>query len=216
MVPNPFSPTGFVPLPPETTTDNAGLVPKNLAGAAQGILAKIGMDKSSVRLLSTRPSQEVIHLRNDMPGEVSVTLDQPNVPGLKVSIGQLKLHAHEQTAILVEWNPSDPAIQCRECATRTNARTTVKVHIDPTGQVFPINILLDNSVQEGHPMAPQSGASAQPAIPPQPAAPPQPASSPRGAAPPQPATGPQPTTSPQSATSPQPATPPQAAAPPQK
>jgi hypothetical protein len=171
MVPTPFSPTGFVPLPPESTTDNAGLVPKNLAGAAQGILSKIGIDKSSVHLRSGQRSQEVIHLRNDMPGEVSVTLDQPSVPGLNVSIGQSKLHAHEETAILVEWNPSDPAVQCRECASRTAAHTTVRVHIDPTGQVFPISVVLDNGVQDGHPMAPQSAAPAQPANSSQPASP---------------------------------------------
>jgi hypothetical protein len=158
MVPSPFSPTGFVPVPPDSDTNNADLIPKDIAAAGRGILSKIGIDRSSVRLLSNQRSLDVVHLRNDMPGEVHVKVDPLNTPGLKVSLGQTKLAAHEQTTILFEWSPDDPAIKCRECALRTNARTTVNVRIDPTGQVFPITVLLDNGSQGGNPFSPQPSA----------------------------------------------------------
>lgn len=161
MVPSPFSPTGFIPVPPDSTTDNAGLIPKDIAAAGRGILSKVGVDKSSVRLLSNQRSQEVIHLRNDMPGEVSVKVDPPGIPGLKVDVGQPKLEAHEQTTILFEWSPDDPAIRCRECALKTNARTTVQVRVEPTAQVFPITVLLENSSQGGNPFSPQVPAQPQ-------------------------------------------------------
>ena len=91
MVPNPFSPTGYTPLPPDTETDNTKLVPSDIPGAGKSILSKVGIDKSSVQLLSNQQSEAVVHLRNDMPGEVSATLDQPNIPGLTVSLGQYRL-----------------------------------------------------------------------------------------------------------------------------
>lgn len=135
MVPNPFSPTGYTPLPPDTETDNTKLVPSDIPGAGKSILSKVGIDKSSVQLLSNQQSEAVVHLRNDMPGEVSATLDQPNIPGLTVSLGQSKLRAHETTTILFKWSPG-------ASATPVNTRQTVQVRVEPTGQVFPISLVI--------------------------------------------------------------------------
>jgi hypothetical protein len=160
MVPSPFSPTGYVPLPPDNTTDNAKLVPNDIAGTARSILSKVGIDRSSVRLQTNERSQEVIHLRNDMPGEVVVKLDPINVPGLRVNVGQPHLQAHEQTTILIEWSPEDPALHCPDCAKAINSHATVQVRIEPTGQVFPISVALE-SPQSGSPFAPAVTAPPQ-------------------------------------------------------
>jgi hypothetical protein len=135
MVATPFSPNGFVPVNPDAAAPNAARVPSDIAGAARTILSKIGIDKSSVQLLSNQRSTVVVHLRNDMPGEVTVKIDQPAIPGLTVDLAQNKLQANEQTTILFEWHPgpSAPPIDTRE---------TVQVRIDPTGQVFPISVVL--------------------------------------------------------------------------
>ena len=151
VVPNPFSPTGFVPVPPESTTDNAGLVPKDIPGAAQGILAKVGLDKVSVQLRSNETSQDVVHVRNGMPGQVTLQLDNPNIPGLKVTLGKTTLQAHEDTTIVFEWRLDDPAIQCLDCAKKMNARTVVRLHIAPTNQVFPIAVALGSAPQQALP-----------------------------------------------------------------
>jgi hypothetical protein len=148
MMATPFSATGFVPVPPDAAASNAGPLPQDIAGAAKSILSKIGIDKSSVRLLSNQRSQEVVHLRNDMPGEVLVKVDPPNIPGLTISVGQPKLQANEQTTILFEWNPTPPI-------TPVAIRQTVQVRIDPTAQVFPINLVIES--QNG-PTTPNSSA----------------------------------------------------------
>jgi len=146
MVATPFSPTGFIPVNPDGTAPSAALVPPDISGAARGILSKVGIDKSSVELLSNQHSTAVVHLRNDMPGEVSAKIDQPAIPGLTVNLGQTKLQANEQTTILFEWNPgpSAPTI---------NTRQTVQVRIDPTGQVFPISLVIDSESKNPAPSA---------------------------------------------------------------
>jgi len=152
MVPSPFSPTGFIPVPANSNTDNAGLIPKDIGAVAQGILAKVSVDRAGVQLKSYVTSREVIHLRNDMPGEVSLNLETPNVAGLKVTADKTDLKAHEETNLVFEWRLDDPAIKCLECAKTMNTPLKVLVHVEPTQQVLPISVFFDS-------VAPKSGAS---------------------------------------------------------
>jgi hypothetical protein len=144
MVPSPFSPTGFVPVPADTpATDNAALALKNIPATAQAILAKVGLDKATVQLRSYEASQDVVHVRNDLPGEVRLTLDKIVIPGLKVTLGKSDLLAHEETTVVFDWRLDDPAIQCLDCAKRMNGRRTVNLHVQPTNQVFQISIAFE-------------------------------------------------------------------------
>ncbi len=145
MMPSPFSPTGFVPVPTDSSPQLAGLVPKDMPGAALAILSKVSIDKAAVRLRSYETSQDVVHVRNDMPGEVKLKLDKPDLPGLKITIAKTDLKAHEDTTILFEWRLDDPAIQCLDCAKKINARPLVHLHVQPTAQVFPMIIIFDNA-----------------------------------------------------------------------
>ncbi len=145
MVANPFSPTGVVPVPADSGTEKAPAVPKDFVGAARGILAKVSVDKESVLLHSPETSQDVVHVRNDMPGEISLKVDQPRFPGLKITLGKPHLMAHEETTVLFEWRLDDPAIRCLECAKKTNNHIAVQLHVIPTGQVFPIGISILNA-----------------------------------------------------------------------
>jgi hypothetical protein len=149
MVPSPFSPTGFVTVPADSPANIQGLVPKDIDGVAKGILTKVAVDKPGVHLYSLENSQDVVHVRNDMPGDVSLTLDKLNIAGLKITLGKADLKAHEETTIVFDWRLDDPAIQCLECAKKTNMRPTVALHVQPTGQVFPINVFLDGSTPQG-------------------------------------------------------------------
>ena len=138
VVPSPFSPTGFVTVPTESTPNNAALVPKDLTGAAKGILSQVTLDKSTVQLRSDEASQDVVHVRNDMPGQVSLKLDTLNIPGLKMTLAKTALKAHEETSIVFEWSLDDPAIKCLECAKKPLARQMAQLHISPTGRTFAI------------------------------------------------------------------------------
>src|SRR5580704_4820244 len=148
----PFSPTGFVPVPAETPEkkDGAGPpIPTDLRSAAQGILAKVGVDKQAVHLRPNESSRDTVRVRNDMPGAVTLKLDDISMPGLKITVGKSQLQAHEDTTILFEWRLDDPAVLCPDCAKKTTGTSTVQLHIAPTGQVFPISVTFD------HPMPPQ-------------------------------------------------------------
>lgn len=146
MVANPFSPTGQVPVPADSGIEKgAPAVPKDFAGAARGILAKVSVDKDSVQLHSGETSQDMLHVRNDMPGEISLKIDQPAFPGLKITLGKSHLMAHEETTALFEWHPDDPGIHCLDCAKNTNRHIAVQLHVIPTGQVFPIGISISNA-----------------------------------------------------------------------
>jgi hypothetical protein len=149
QVPSPFSPTGFVPVPAETpasaSSKAVSAVPKDFAGAAQKILSEVSVDKATVQLRSNETSEDVVHVRNGMPGEVLLKLDNPGIPGLKVTVGKSGLMAHQETTVLFEWRLDDPAIKCLECAKKMSEHPTVLLHIEPTGQVFPIGVVFNNA-----------------------------------------------------------------------
>jgi hypothetical protein len=147
MMPSPFSPTGFVTVPPDNAPNINGLVPKDIPGAAQGILAKVSVDKTSVLLRPHETSQDVVHVRNDMLGQVSLKVDKPDIAGLKITVGKTDLQAHDETTVTFEWRAD-------ESKKTISAHPTVQLHIDPTGQVFPISVAFEDSPTQTTP-APQ-------------------------------------------------------------
>ena len=163
MVPNPFSPTGFVPVPPDTTTNLAGLVPKDIPGAAQAILAKVVVDKPSVHLRSYETSQDAVHVRNDMPGQVTLKLDKPEIPGLKVTVGKTDLTSARRDHHHFRVAPGRPCHQCLECAKKMNGHRSVQLHVVPTGQVLPIAIDFQNTPRSAQPVPPPAPGTQVPA-----------------------------------------------------
>jgi len=145
MAPSPFSPTGLVPIPSGVAPSAPPPIPKNFQGAAQGILSQVTVDKAAVRLRSYETSQDVVHVRNNMPGEVSLELDKPGIAGLKVTVGKTDLPAHEETTLVFEWRLDDPEIRCLDCAKRMSEHPVVQLRVMPTGQVFPISIAFENA-----------------------------------------------------------------------
>jgi hypothetical protein len=147
MAASPFSPTGFVPIPADTPAAKPSALPGDVAGTAQGILSKVGIDKRSVRLRTYESSQDVIHVRNDMPGAVTLNLDKLEMPGLKITLGKTQLQAHEETTIQFAWSLDDPSVLCPDCAKKTTGSPTVQLHVAQTAQVFPITIVFENSAR---------------------------------------------------------------------
>ncbi len=150
-VASPFSPSGFIPLPADSTAaagaKPASAMPNDIAGAAQRILSEVSVDKSAVRLRADETSGDVVHVRNGMPGSVSLKLDNPDIPGLKVTLGQTNLPAHQETTIRFEWSVDNPA---KTQVQTMSGHPVVQLHILPTGQVFPISVAFENA-----PAAPQ-------------------------------------------------------------
>jgi len=147
QIASPFSPTGFIAAPATDATPkkDAPPIPADMNGAAKNILAMVTVDKQSVHLLRDQTSQDVIHVRNGMPGQISLKLETAaNNPGLKVTVGKSQLQAHEETTILFEWRPDDLPPSCPTCPRRV-PNTRAQLQVLPTGQAFPINIAFDGT-----------------------------------------------------------------------
>ncbi len=151
ILPSPFSPSGYIPGPSKSADDDASPVPKDINAAGHAILAKVGVDKSMVQLQPVGTSFDTVHVRNDLPGDVSIKIEMPQIPGLRVTMGQSVLHAHDTTSVVFEWHPEDPAIQCLECVKRTISTTTVQLKIEPFSRTFPIKVVFQNPAQSAKP-----------------------------------------------------------------
>jgi hypothetical protein len=154
--PFPFSPTGVTAVPSgETEAKKDGpVIPADLNGLAKAILAKVGLDKQTIHLRRDVSSQDVIHVRNGMPGVITLKLDDLGMAGLKITVGKTQLQAHEETTILFEWRLDDPVLRCQDCAGKTPGSSTVQLHIAPTGQAFPISVVFEQGPQAEHPVSP--------------------------------------------------------------
>jgi hypothetical protein len=140
VMPFPFSPTGFIPIPSEAAMARDAAIPKDMQKAARNILSEIKLDKEAVNLLPDQTSQDVIHIHNGMPGEIQLQMDKLAIPGLKISLGKSKLEANEDTTLTFEYDLSSSDIACIDCAKKIKGTPFVALHVIPTGQIF--NILI--------------------------------------------------------------------------
>jgi hypothetical protein len=150
--PFPFSPTGFITVPPaeaEAAKDAtaASIVPKDLRATAQGILSKVTVDKQTVYIPPDESSHDVIRVHNAMPGVIKLQMDQLAVPGLKITVGKTDLAANEETTVSFDYRLDDPGIACVDCAKKLRGTSVVALHVIPTGQVFSINVVFGPPVQ---------------------------------------------------------------------
>lgn len=148
VMPSPFSPTGFIAVPPDSPADKdkkpLPAIPPNPVEVARGILAKVQVDKSAIKLRSYETSKDELRLTNDMPGEITLSIDPIALPGLKITPGKTALLSHEQTTIVFEYRLDDATIVCGDCAKRVHSTLTAQLHIQPTGQLFPIAVTFDS------------------------------------------------------------------------
>ncbi len=153
FVRSPFSPTGIVQLPPDQPETNSGnvAIPKDMHAAALNILAKVNVDKESVSLRADMASKDEVHVRNDMPGEVDLVLAPSPLTGLKATASPAKLKAKETGVIAIEYSPDDKAIACGDCASRIR-RAWIQLTVQPTGQVFQIEVKFTNQKSEQFPL----------------------------------------------------------------
>jgi hypothetical protein len=121
-----------------------------MKAAAKGILAQVAMDKQAVHLSPDQSSQDVVRIRNGMPGVVTLKLGDVVIPGLRITVGKLQLQANEETTVLFEWRPNDPGPQCQDCATKIG-NSTIALQVVQTGRLLPINIFFDRGPQAAAP-----------------------------------------------------------------
>jgi hypothetical protein len=143
VVPSPFSRSGFttVPDPPaDGVAKPVRPIPANPTEAAQSILSKVRLDKTAIKLRGYETSKDELHVINEMPGQISLSIDPIAFPGLKITPEKTELQANEQTTIAFEYRLDDATIECGECAKRVKSTLTARLHIQPTGQIFEITV----------------------------------------------------------------------------
>lgn len=154
-VPNPFAPNGVTVLPPDYDPNaTAKSIPKDLHAVAQNILHKVNVDKMSVSLRADSQSKDEVHVRNDMPGAVHLALAPSPVAGMTATASKVDLKANETAVITVSYAPDDKSIVCGECASRIR-RAWVQLTVEPTEQVFQIEVNFTNQKTEQFPLPKQ-------------------------------------------------------------
>jgi hypothetical protein len=120
----------------------AASFPRDPLAAARDILKQVTVDRTEVMVDQTRSSNQEIHVKNGMPGNISVTVDKTGIPGLTIKPVKTHLGPGEETAVIIEFNFNDPGITCQDCLVHPGARppAVVNLRIVPTEQVFPIQI----------------------------------------------------------------------------
>jgi hypothetical protein len=143
--PSPFSPTGFASVGPDSQADGPvkplPVIPANPLEAARNILSRVKVDKNTIKLRGYETSKDELHLTNEMPGQITLSIDPIAFPGLKITPGKTELQANEQTTIVFEYRLDDATIECGDCAKRVKSTLTAQLHVQPTGQIFPITVV---------------------------------------------------------------------------
>ena len=138
------TPFGTMKAGPERTgsASPAAAFPRDPVAAARGILTQVTVDRTTVTVDQTRSSKQEIHVKNGMPGNISISVDKTGIPGLTIKPEKQHLGPGEETAVVVEFNFNDPAINCQDCLVHPGVLppATVTMHIVPTMQQFPIEI----------------------------------------------------------------------------
>jgi hypothetical protein len=143
--PSPFSPLGFLSGIADSQAESAAkalpAMPANPLEAARNILSKVRLDKTTVKLRGYETSKDELQVINEMPGQITLSIDPVAFPGLKITPGKTELQANEQTSIVFEYRLDDATIECGDCAKRVKSTLTAQLHVQPTGQLFPITVI---------------------------------------------------------------------------
>ena len=156
FAPTPFSPTGFVPIPDDAPATPKSILPRDPAAEAHQILGMVKVDKTAITLHSYENSKAEVHVRNDMPGWVTVGVDTITQPGLRATVVKPQLGPHEETAVVFEYRLDDSTIACGDCAERQHGTLTAQVRIQPTQQMFPISVTFERQAPQTVPLPKQS------------------------------------------------------------
>ncbi len=137
-----MTPAGVMQPGPENTGGTTA-IPKDPAEVAREILASVKVEPMSLEIDPTRSSRQEVHVRNSMPGNISVTVDNTGLPGLTIKAPSGPVAQGQEAVIVFEYNAKSPDIQCKDCLAHPQLRqsVTAKIHIDPTGQLFPVELI---------------------------------------------------------------------------
>jgi hypothetical protein len=137
----PFGISKITPEGLEGVHPNVPAIPADPLAAAQAILSKVSIDKAEVELKSYEKSHAEVHVKNDMPGNLTVAVDRLPIAGSGFKIDHSDIPPGGIATITFEYDPKSPDIVCGACTAKAVLPiTTASVRISQTGQIFPVRI----------------------------------------------------------------------------
>jgi hypothetical protein len=136
------TPFGYVPIPEGAKIDSGGggaPPPANVTSpqAAASILSQVRVDRRDMQFVATKASSGQVKLTNGMPGAIKIRLGLENgFPGLHAELDKTDLNSQESAILTVQYEPANLTTVQREVIAR--------IHVEPTGQAFPIRITFTN------------------------------------------------------------------------
>ena len=115
-------------------------IPADPLAAAQDILRKVAIDKTEIQLKGYETSKDELHLANNMPGPIHLSVTFPASKGVTIKPEKTDIPAGEKVAIVFSYNLEEAAALCRDCLKLVRPSMTANIQVEPTGQVFPVTI----------------------------------------------------------------------------
>ncbi len=138
-----MTPWGLSQATPDNSTGESKMpvIPPDPAALARDILSKVTIDKRDVALRGYELSSGEVHVTNQMPGPITVSVDRLPIAGTSIKISPAEVPAGGKATIVFSYDPNDPSIACNVCSTKAALPTlTANVRISPTAQVFPVKV----------------------------------------------------------------------------
>jgi hypothetical protein len=98
----------------------------------EDIVRMVTIDKNDVRLSSYEPASDVVTVTNNMPGQISLSLDHLPMAGFTAKLDRTTLKAHESAKITLECKPEDKAAK---------RALDVYVKVAPLNHSLPIHVI---------------------------------------------------------------------------
>jgi hypothetical protein len=142
-----FTPLGEMPRPKEgpgnmNTTQHTPIQPVRPMISPEQIMKAVRADRDSVVFNSSKASTQEVHLKNTLPGSVSVS-STTAIRGLTITPAKTNLNTDEEVTVVISFDPKDPSVTCDECLAHPQDRRAgqVTMLVQPTGQQIPIAVL---------------------------------------------------------------------------
>ena len=115
-------------------------MPADPAAAAREILSKVSIDKTEIELKGYETSQDEIHITNNMPGAIHVSVNSPGTTGLAIKLDKSDIPSGEKGTIRFLYSVEDAKAICHDCFKPVKPSIMADVRIEPTAQAFTIKV----------------------------------------------------------------------------
>jgi hypothetical protein len=123
-----------------TVNTNIETVLKDPGSMAKAILSQVKVDKNEIKLLGYETSKDELHISNNMPGTISVSISCPPLAGFHIKQDKTDIGPKETAAIAFEYDADEARKHCGDCAKAAKPKLTANIRIQPTAQLFAVKI----------------------------------------------------------------------------